>query len=391
MTERVLPNQDLYVENIKGWSKETGIRVIKEISEKLFILKCGGFQLRTELMNQTNKTLNAIQVMVILYSPQNKEITEEIKERFDKLLLIMMDYWHEYAMLNHYENVLLVDYFNDCELEPIFQSDSDGKEPREDVIRFLFSYPMFQKGRLMGARISENIECEIQRFLMIKPFLEQALSTNPLIHIIPKPNADNIDSLIRKNASILFEYEDTKLFLTLIDDYQTVMLYTLNTNKEQEVLLTSPVNNSKNAVEEVIEQIKEENKLKHLVKPPMKHFKNFFSTHDNRLSSYKHYQHEFDSLISMMGSWEQVESEFISLNKRNKLNCISDSYDSIRKSRISVYECKTKLYRYFFVAYKYETDEGEKYECSIIVSEDLQGFGELQNKLQQLFIKGLQL
>ncbi|PFJ25169.1 hypothetical protein, partial [Bacillus thuringiensis] len=251
MIERVLPNQDLYVENIKGWSKETGIRVIKEISEKLFILKCGGFQLRTELMNQTNKTLNAIQVMVILYSPQNKEITEEIKERFDKLLLIMMDYWHEYAMLNHYENVLLVDYFNDCELEPIFQSDSDGKELKEDVIRFLFSYPMFQKGRLMGARISENIECEIQKFLMTKPFLEQALSTNPLIHIIPKPNADNIDSLIRKNASILFEYEDTKLFLTLTDDYQTVMLYTLNTNKEQEVLLTSPVNNSKNAVEEV--------------------------------------------------------------------------------------------------------------------------------------------
>lgn len=389
MTERMLPNQELHVENIKAWSKETGIRVIKEISEKSFILKCGGFQLQTELMNQTNKTLNAIQVIVIFSSRQNKEITDEIKERFDELVLIMMDYWHEYATLNQYESVLLVDYFNDCELEPIFQSESQVEELREDVISFLFSYPLLQNGRLMGTRISKNIECEIQNFLMAKPFLEQALSTNPLIHIIPKQNSTNIDSLIRKNASILVEYEDSKFFLTLIDDYKTMMLYTLNTNKEQEVLLTSPVNNSKNAVEEVIEQIKEENKLKHLVKPPMKHFKNFFSTHNNKLSSYEHYQHEFDSLLSIMGSWEQVESEFISLNKRGKLECRVDSYDSIRKSRIRVHECKSKLYRYFFVAYKYETDKGEKYECSIIVSEDLQEFGGLQSKLQQLFIKGL--
>ncbi|MDA1675390.1 hypothetical protein [Bacillus cereus group sp. TH152-1LC] len=390
MTERVLPNQDLYVDNIKGWSKETGIRVIKEISEKLFILKCGGFQLRTELMNQTDKTLNAIQVIVIFSSRQNKEITDEIKEQFDELLLIIMDYWHEYATLNDYESVLLVDYFNDCELEPIFQSDTDEEEPREDVIRFLFSYPMLQQGRLLGARISKNIECKIQKFLITKSFLEQALSTNPLIRIIPKLNSNNIDSLIRKNASILVEYEDWQFFLTLIDDYQTLMFYTLNENKEQEVLLISPVNNSKNAVEKVIEQIKEENKLKHLVKPPMKHFKNFFSKHGNSLSSYEHYKHEFDSLLSILGDWEQVESEFIFLNKRNKLDCTVDSYDSIRKSRIRVHECKSKLYRYFFVAYKIETDKGEKYECSIIVSKDLQGSSEeLQNKLQQLFIKGL--
>lgn len=390
MTERMLPNQDLYVENIKGWSQEKGIRVIKEIGEKSFTIKCGGFQLRTELMNQTNKTFNAIQVMVMFSSRQNKEITDEVKEQFDELLLIIMDYWHEYATLNDYESVLLVDYFHDCELEPIFKSDTQGEEPREDVISSLFAYyPMLQKGRLLGAKISKNIECNIQNFLKAKPFLEQALSTSPLIHIFSTQHAANINALIRKNASILVEYEDSRFLLTLMDDYQSVMFYTLNEKKEQEVLLVSPVNNSKNAVEKVIEQFKEENKLKHLVKPPMKHFKNFFSTHDSNLS-YEHYHHEFDSLLSIMGDWEQVESEFILLNKRNKLDCTVDSYDSIRKSRIRVHECKSELYRYFFVTYKHETDEGEKYECSIIVSKDLQGFsGELQRKLQQLFIKGL--
>ncbi|MGX5609797.1 hypothetical protein ACWKTZ_25810 [Bacillus cereus] len=311
-------------------------------------------------------------------------------EYYQKQILIMMDYWKEYAKLTKAKDVLFMaesgqlDYRMVEVFQPIFSKDMNPEYAQLQTCLFAR-----YKQNFLGGIIFEEYANYIDKFLEAKGIFEHIQTEYPLITI--DKNRDGTWDIYNR---LYFDYCGERLALTSISDFTKCTIQFIDSKQFKDELFELEFN--KQSLSQFFADVKEKMMLLNLMKPPMVNFTelirfSFRAFEETTIESL------FNRLMEKLDSWEEVELEAKEIldnypeeydalildikgtNHNVEFETLLDTTDTKQDVELKIHKFKTKKYYYHFIS-KWNAGVRKK-ELEIIPSSE-----ECPDKVKELLV-----
>lgn len=319
-----------------------------------------------------------------------QSIEKDEIEYYQKQILIMMDYWKEYAKLTKAKDVLFMaesgqlDYRMIEVFQPIFSKDMNPEYAQLQTCLFAR-----YKQTFLGGIIFEEYANYVDKFLEVKGIFEHILTKHPLITV--NKNGDGTWDIYNR---LYFDYCGENLVLTPFSDFEKCTIIFSNSKQFEDTLFELEFNEQ--SLHQFFIDVKEKMMLLNLMKPPMVNFTelirfSFRAFEEATIESL------FNRLMEELDSWEEVELEAkeildnypeeydalildIKGNNHNvEFETSLDETDKKQDVELKIHKFKTKKYYYYFICKWNDEVRGREYE--IIPSSE-----ECPDKVKELLV-----
>ncbi|MCU7667882.1 hypothetical protein [Bacillus thuringiensis] len=309
---------------------------------------------------------------------------------YQEQILIMMDYWKEYAKLTKAKDILfmaepgLLDNRMIEVFKPIFSKDMNPEYVQLQT--YLFAK---YKQTFLGGMIFEEYANYVDKFLEVKGIFEHIQTQYPLITI--NKNDGGTWEIYNR---LYFEYCGEKLALTPISDFTKCTIQFFDSKQFKDTLFELEFNEQ--SLHQFFADVKEKMMLPNLMKPPIVNFTELirfsFSAFEETII-----ESLFNELIEKLDSWEEVEFEAkeildnypeaydalildIKGNNHNvEFETLLDKTDKKQEVELKIHKFKTKKYYYHFICKWNDEVRGREYEI-------IQSSEECPNKVKELLV-----
>lgn len=309
---------------------------------------------------------------------------------YQEQILIMMDYWKEYAKLTKAKDILfmaepgLLDNRMIEVFKPIFSKDMNPEYVQLQT--YLFAK---YKQTFLGGMIFEEYANYVDKFLEVKGIFEHIQTQYPLITI--NKNDGGTWEIYNR---LYFEYCGEKLALTPISDFTKCTIQFFDSKQFKDTLFELEFNEQ--SLHQFFADVKEKMMLPNLMKPPIVNFTELirfsFSAFEETII-----ESLFNELIEKLDSWEEVEFEAkeildnypeaydalildIKGNNHNvEFENLLDKTDKKQEVELKIHKFKTKKYYYHFICKWNDEVRGREYEI-------IQSSEECPNKVKELLV-----
>ncbi|PFJ29068.1 MULTISPECIES: hypothetical protein [Bacillus cereus group] len=311
-------------------------------------------------------------------------------EYYQKQLLIMVDYWKEYAKLTKAKDILFITQSGQLDnrmieaFKPILSKDMNPKYVELQTYFFAKNNEKF-----LGGIIFEEYANYIDRFLEAKETFEHIQTQYPLITI-----NKNDGGTWEIYSRLYFEYCGEKLVLTPFSDFEKCTIIFSNSKQFKDTLFELEFNEE--SLHQFFADVKEKMIFPNLMKPPMVNFTELIRLSFQTLKE-TIIESLFNELVDKLDSWEEVELEAKEIldnypevydalildikgtNHNVEFETLLDTTDEKQDVELKIYKFKTKKYCYHFISKRNDAVRGKEFEI-------IQSSEECPNKVKELLV-----
>lgn len=289
--------------------------------------------------------------------------SSSLKKGSDTIFQLFKEYWVKYAEAKKAKGVLFVQPKDSIKYGRIVFVDECKGEGNTTEAEFKFlneaSTTLFDIVYLYEAHISDDLKKKIKEYYEVRQLLKDVMAEEPLF----VQKSENEEWPLLENRNSEFDYIGERVGLQLSSDFSKFHIVTGNSREEVVIGV------NKKELLLFLEELREKTVFIKELEPPMTNYKNglqnmlLFNRNKEVLDK------EYENLCEKLGGWEEVERQFVVLNKKEN-TIFMDIEEKQTRQELRVYEKSTAEYCFYFISHRKEStnDVGVETTFEIVVS-----------------------